>query len=159
MNILVISDSHKNLTNLKRALVETDYDYVMFLGDYVADIMQFAKPLKEKLFIVKGNCDGDINFDDDLLIEVGGKKIFMTHGHNYGVKLGMNKVFQKAIEMNADILLFGHTHIAFQTQLENGLIVLNPGSIGKGRLKDNTFGMVNIDEKGQVTTKLFKVYD
>ncbi len=158
MNILVISDSHKNLSNLKRVLTEIDYDYVLFLGDYVADIMQFIKPLKDKIFIVKGNGDGDINFDDDLLIEISGKKIFMTHGHKYGVKMGMNKLFQKADELKADIAVFGHTHIAFQTQLENGLIVLNPGSLGKGMLKNNTFGMLIIDDKGLVTTKIYQVY-
>ena len=158
MNILVLSDSHKNLTNLKRVLNEMSYDYVIFLGDYVSDIMPFAKRLKNKLFVVRGNADGDIDFDDDLLIEIKGKKFFISHGHNYGVKYGMNGIFQKATEMNADILLFGHTHIAFQTQLENGLIVLNPGSVGKGRLKENTFGMVKIEDDGLVTTKLYKVF-
>lgn len=159
MNILVLSDSHQNLTNLKRVLSEVKYDYVLFLGDYVKDILNFIKPIKEKLFIVKGNCDGDINFDDDLLIEIKGKKIFMTHGHNYGVKMGYGKVFSKAVEMGADILVFGHTHIAFQSQLENGLVVLNPGSLGKGMLKENTFGMIIIDEEGKITTKLYKVFD
>ena len=158
MRILVLSDSNKNLGNLKRVLSEIEYDYVLFLGDYVADILNFAKPLKNKLFIVKGNGDGDINFDDDMLIEISGKKIFMTHGHKYGVKMGMNKLFQKADELKADIAVFGHTHISFQTQLENGTIILNPGSVGKGMLKNNTFGMIIIDDDGLVTTKIYQVF-
>ena len=158
MRILVLSDSHKNLGNLKRVLSEIEYDYVLFLGDYVADILNFAKPLKNKLFIVKGNGDGDINFDDDMLIEISGKKIFMTHGHKYGVKMGMNKLFQKADELKADIAVFGHTHISFQTKLENGTIILNPGSVGKGMLKNNTFGMIIIDDDGLVTTKIYQVF-
>ena len=157
MKILVISDSHKNLINLKQVLDKAEYDYVLFLGDYVMDIMNFKRQLNDKLFVVKGNCDGDINFDDDLFIEIAGKKIFMTHGHKYGVKLGMKKLFQKATELDADIAVFGHTHIAFQTQLDSGLIVLNPGSVGKGMLKNNTFGIIEIDEEGLVTSKIFRI--
>lgn len=156
MKILVLSDSHKNLLNLKKILNEVEYDFVLFLGDYVADILNFSKKIKDKLFIVKGNCDGDINFDDDLLLEMAGKKIFMTHGHCYGVKMGMGKLFEKATEMGADIVVFGHTHIPFQTRLENGIIVLNPGSLGKGALKNNTFGMIFIEDD-VVTTKIFQV--
>lgn len=158
MKILVISDSHKNLINLKKVLNEVECDFVLFLGDYVMDIMNFSKQLKDKLFVVKGNCDGDINFDDDLLLDIAGKKIFMTHGHKYGVKMGMKNLFAKATELQADIAVFGHTHIAFQTQLENGLIVLNPGSIGKGMLKNNTFGMLIIDDEGIVTSKIYQVF-
>ncbi len=159
MDILVISDTHKNLANLKKVLSEVKFDYVLFLGDYVLDILQFNKILKGKLFIVKGNCDGNINYDDDMLIEMKSKKIFMTHGNKYGVRFGMNKLFRKAEEMGADILVFGHTHMAFQTQLSNGVIVLNPGSLGKGMLKNNTFGMISIDDEGIVTAKIFRLYD
>lgn len=157
MDILVLADSHKNLENIKKIINEVEFDIVLYLGDYVEDILRFKNDLKDKLFIVKGNCDGDINFDDDLLLEVAGKKIFMTHGHNYGVKMGMGKLFDKATEVGADVLLFGHTHIPFQSQLDNGIVVLNPGSVGKGALKYNTFGMVVIDDEGVVTTKVYQV--
>ena len=156
MKILVLSDAHKNLQNIKKVLNEVEYNYVLYLGDYVADILNFKSVLKDKLFIVKGNCDGDINVDDDLLIEIANKKIFLTHGHRYGVKLGIGKLLKKASEVNADILLFGHTHIPLQTQIDNGLVVLNPGSVGKGALGNNTFGIVEI-EQDNITTKIFKV--
>ena len=66
----------------------------------------------------------------------------MVHGHRYGVKSGMGALLSHAAARDADIVLFGHTHIPHEECIpvgtEIGGVVLtrpmylfNPGSIGR----------------------------
>ena len=50
--------------------------------------------------------------EDEKIIEVCGKKIFITHGHFYGVKEGMQRLLYRGLELKVDIALYGHTHIS-----------------------------------------------
>ena len=63
----------------------------------------------------------------------------MGHGHTWGVKSGYGAAIARAHKMNADILLFGHTHRAYCEQLEDGLWVMNPGAARA------TYGVIEID--------------
>ena len=155
MKILVLSDTHGRIDMLKYVLNNASYDEIFYLGDGLTDIMQCAIDPAMKITYVRGNQDGDIDAPDDLMFELKGIRIMMTHGHNHGVKLGMGKLFKHAIANEVDLLLFGHTHMPFTTTLENGMVVLNPGSLGKGRLKYNSFGIIEIDDTGKFTTRLF----
>lgn len=135
MKILVLSDTHGNIDNARQVISEnSDVSLIIHLGDYFRD----AQKLKEefpniKIEYVYGNSDFMI--DDtpaDKILEVEGKRIFMTHGHRYSLKWGYDKLISKADEIGADILLFGHTHISYIVKNENCLI-LNPGSISDSR--------------------------
>ncbi|MDO5650373.1 MAG: metallophosphoesterase family protein, partial [Gallicola sp.] len=66
--------------------------------------------------------DKDISNTYDFL-EWGDLKIFSTHGH----KESENTRFFKALELGANVIVTGHTHIKV---LENkdGMVFLNPGS-------------------------------
>ena len=55
------------------------------------------------------------------------KGFFITHGHKYGVKMGLNNIFYKGKEVEVDAVLFGHTHIKIISK-EDGLWIINPGS-------------------------------
>ena len=82
------------------------------------------------------------------IIEIKGKKIFMCHGHKYGVKYGYNSIYYRGKEVGADIVLFGHSHLPIIEEYD-GLILMNPGSIshGMGRF-DKTLGYIDlIDNK------------
>ena len=69
----------------------------------------------------------------------------LTHGHLYGVKSDLTRVVYAARERNADLLLYGHTHIPV-TDYEDGLYILNPGSIHGG----GTYGVVDLSPAGVV---------
>lgn len=104
--------------------------------------MQDAETLGRKtdipLTAVPGNCDG-LSSESVLTLELGGKRIFMTHGHLHGVKLHYQRILYAALEAEADLLLFGHTHRP-ECFYERGLWVMNPGACGK----NGTYGVVNI---------------
>lgn len=60
-------------------------------------------------------------------MKIENKKFFITHGHKYGVKMGLNNIFYKGKESEVDAVLFGHTHIKIISK-EDGLWIINPGS-------------------------------
>jgi predicted phosphodiesterase len=88
------------------------------------------------------------------LIDVGGYKVFMTHGHAYSVKSGYDEICREASRLGADIVLFGHTHVPTLEYIEKGsirgvdrrLAIFNPGSLGG--LFDGSFGNLSVGEGG-----------
>ena len=64
----------------------------------------------------------------------------------YNAKFDINRMCMAARENNADILLFGHTHIPFETY-EEKLHIMNPGSL-TGIY--GTYGIIDIEKNGIV---------
>ena len=65
-----------------------------------------------------------------LCIKIAGVMIFMTHGHTYYVKQGIGAFLKAARDYDAQIALYGHTHIPYCEQEPDGLWVMNPGACG-----------------------------
>jgi hypothetical protein len=78
---------------------------------------------------VAGNCDPYGAALEIQTPEFLGKRLYMTHGHLHGVKTMYMRAIYAALEAEADILLFGHTHRA-ECFREQGLWVMNPGAAG-----------------------------
>jgi len=132
LRILVMSDSHGSKKNMFEAIDIETPDVILHLGDNIRDCYDVEALYPEiMLRAVKGNCDGGYpgaEIDEFVLED---KRFLMTHGHLFGVKHGKARILEVAKSRGADILLFGHTHIPYHKE-ENGLIALNPGSIGYG---------------------------
>ena len=159
MRILIISDSHGNVENLVYVIKNTDYDKIFFLGDGIKDILTIEGLDRSKLLLVKGNNDISNIVPDFVVEEIEGKKFFITHGHLYSVKYGINKLMDVAHSSGANVVIYGHTHIALQTQMPDGTVCINPGSISKGKLSQNTFAILNIDkEKDIFDCSICKIY-
>lgn len=144
MLVGVISDTHRQNKYIKRALDKlSGCDFIIHLGDNTSDVQEIEKYYNGKIISVKGNCD----YAEDILSErievLGDKKIFITHGHNYNVKTTLENLKYKAMEVGADIALFGHTHIAI-TLFEEGIWFINPGSAGMARNGKNSIGLIEI---------------
>lgn len=142
MKILVVSDSHGDFNTFNK-LVQSQRkaEVVIFLGDGADEFEDIKYLYPEKMFIgVKGNNDwgSSLPVFDERVIE--GKKIFMTHGHTYGVKYGLSELQREAERRGADIALFGHTHQEC-IKYENGMYIMNPGSL---RRYDSTYGVIDI---------------
>lgn len=160
MDILVFSDSHGNTRNVMRALSNQikKPDAIIFLGDGLGS-MSYCDFENIPFYTVSGNCDvgyfGALFSDDERIIELGGKKIMMTHGHRYDVKSTLTRLVYTAAQREADIVLFGHTHLPIEKvltpdvcempKLNKNLYIFNPGAIGAG-----SFGVISISREGQV---------
>jgi len=121
MKILILSDSHYKDIDIKNK-----YDYIFHLGDY-GNSLDYLE--NNNIIYVKGNCD--YYGDKDRIIEINNKKIFLTHGDKYRVKESYNSIYYKALSINSNIVLFGHTH--YQTVfIENNILFINPGAYKDG---------------------------
>ena len=135
MKVLVMSDTHGYILNAKEAIERNpDVDMVLHLGDYCRDASQLSQLYPNiKFEYVYGNCDIGIgSICAEKTIEVEGFRIFMTHGHKYSVKWDYNRILAKAELEKADVILFGHTHIAV-VDSNNSILIINPGSISESR--------------------------
>lgn len=132
MKILVASDSHGNTAPLLDAVFDVSPQLLLHLGDYERDCNEL-RAVFPRLMVRACRGNGDFRTmepdNDEFVIE--NKRFFMTHGHLYGVKTGLDAVLNAGISRGADVLLFGHTHRAYQ-EVFDGMLVVNPGSIGLG---------------------------
>lgn len=128
--ILIFSDTHKDIGQCIR-LIENMVGVTMIIhaGDHAKDAEDLQMIFPDiPVRYVRGNCDIS-NAPADLLLEIGGKRIFVTHGHLYGVKgdAEYKELTEKAKSLQADAAIFGHTHVPF---LQKGTpTLINPGSM------------------------------
>ncbi len=129
MKVLVISDTHGNVNRAFSAhTLSEPVDAIIHLGDGCAEADLLREALDVPVINVAGNCDPGSDAPRERVWECEGKRILLTHGDAYKVKSGLARLRQRAEEVGADAVLFGHTH---QGVLENhdGLLLVNPGAL------------------------------
>ncbi|MEK4028625.1 metallophosphoesterase [Pseudobacillus sp. FSL P4-0506] len=149
MKALVVSDSHgwsEILAEIKQRY-EEEVDVFIHCGD---SELSADDPAIEGYLVVRGNCDAEEEFPYDVVEGVKGKRIFITHGHRYDVKMSLMKLTYKAQEYGADLTFFGHSHILGAEKIGDTLF-LNPGSIAmpRGR-REKTYALVETDKQQAV---------
>ena len=143
MRVLVVSDSHGNVDNMVRAAEWVQPDYVLHLGDCQRDLEALRREFPGLAMEgVPGNCDWGSYDQKERLIELGGVRILMLHGHTRNVKSSPMAAMYAAKECGAQVLLFGHTHVPLVDN-DGTLLTLNPGAAGD-RLHP-TCGILTID--------------
>ena len=147
MKIIVFSDSHGRTNRMLSAILDHNPDLVLHLGDHSSDCRELQMVFPELIIRnVRGNCDFGAHEPDTDEFVLCGKRIFMTHGHRYRVKTGMQDLLETAKGRMADIVLYGHTHLAREMELE-GMRIYNPGSVGY----EGTYGLLTITPDGKIT--------
>ncbi|MBR1735512.1 MAG: metallophosphoesterase [Firmicutes bacterium] len=161
MKILVLSDSHGSLGNAYHIIdkIKTEIYAIIHLGDYArdADTLRLKYP-DMKVYSVVGNCDYSSYDDTERIINLSGIRIFITHGHTYHVNSGIMRLAYAAMEKEADIALYGHTHSALIAR-EDELLIMNPGSISSPRgTPVCSYGILDIED-GFANAKVMGIYD
>lgn len=130
MKVLVFSDSHGDITRMKEVIERTSgIEMVIHLGDLVKDAEKIRDIYKElKIEYIAGNNDWFSVIPKEKVLNIEGKRIFITHGDIYGVKNNYSRIIKKGQELGVDLVLFGHTHLPYENYVDN-LILINPGSI------------------------------
>jgi putative phosphoesterase len=146
--VLVFSDTHGNASLMKQALDANPTADIIHLGDGIDDL-SFLNTEGRKVYSVWGNFEGWMypaprgDGAYEKVIEISGTRILMMHGHLRSVKSSLYAATLAALEADADLLLYGHTHIPNDTYLPSGssvggavlkkpLRIMNPGTSGKG---------------------------
>ena len=132
MKIGVISDTHGDLSALKRAAERIgEADAWIHLGDHYADSAPLQR-LNLRVYSVRGNCDPCPGLME-IVIEFEGVKVFAVHGHTYGVKGGLSRLYYRALELGCSAALYGHTHVP-NLERNGTFFLLNPGSPARPRM-------------------------
>lgn len=145
MKIAIISDTHGLLRDETIEIIKKSYA-VIHAGDFDRkEIFDKIKELNKPLFAVRGNNDRE--WAEELPItldfELCGIRFLLVHN-------------KKDIpeNMNADIIIFGHSH-KYCEEYADGKLYLNPGSCGKRRFNLTlTMAELNIGENGYSIKKV-----
>lgn len=152
MRVLIVSDTHGENENLERVLAaEETFDMMIHLGDSECSLHELKDIVPCPIEIVAGNMDRNSLFPVEKMIEVEGYRIMICHGHRANVNAGLLQLEYKAREQEADIAMYGHTHVPFLDQ-SGELIILNPGSLSYPRPwgARPSYAVMKISEDGEV---------
>ncbi|ADM27100.1 phosphodiesterase, MJ0936 family [Ignisphaera aggregans DSM 17230] len=167
--ILVMSDSHIpdrafEIPSKIRLFIEREkYDIVVHAGDFTDyKVIEYVRTLGKETYMVQGNMDY-IDLPEKEIFDAYGINIGVIHGDQVYPRGNISKLSRIAKELNARILISGHTHtpnIAF----DSGILHLNPGSItgvwgGGGGSMTPTFIVLTISSDGHVTIDIYALED
>ncbi len=140
MKIGIIGDIHYPYRNREFPFEFLDWfdeegvELVVGTGDYSS--VEAVNYIKKRFHFegVIGNTDDYlINLPQRKVIEIAGWRIGITHSKEIYPRGDVYKLYRLAREMNVNILIYGHTHLAkfeFVGDDEGGIYLLNPGSAG-----------------------------
>ena len=151
MKILVVSDTHRKLENLKVILErEQPMDLLILLGNAEGDEDSIAEMAGCRLEIVAGNNDFFSNLPREKELRIGSYRVLITHGHYYYVSAGLDTLRKEAYSRGMDIVMFGHTHRPL-IEYDKELIVINPGSLSYPRQpgRKPSYIMMELDREGE----------
>jgi putative phosphoesterase len=128
MKILVLSDSHGVMKYMRQAVLCEQPDQIIHLGDCLQDAEHLSEEFWEiPVLRLTGNCDYAFPQCGTLIRTIDSITFFLTHGDRYSVKYGYQRAEYAAREAGAQVLLFGHTHVAYCEYID-GLWMMNPGA-------------------------------
>lgn len=129
MKILVLSDTHGEISAAARLIKTEAPDQVIHLGDCLRDAEDLSNHFPSlPICKVPGNNDWFTDEAKEKAVPMGGARIFLCHGHTTGVKGGLHLQAARALQHNCTVSLFGHTHRPYLEE-NNGVLLLNPGSL------------------------------
>lgn len=129
MKIAILSDTHGNYPLAIQALDRiAGLDCIIHLGDTLQDAEIIECAMSLPIIKLAGNCDPSCDAPRDLLLTMRDMTIYLSHGDLFQVKSGTERICRKAASENAQIVLFGHTHIPL-IQKKNEILLINPGSL------------------------------
>jgi uncharacterized protein len=133
VELLLIADTHvpKRARDLPAVVWDAvqNADVVMHAGDWVDPaLLDHLEERSAKLIACWGNNDGDDlrrRLPERADVTLGGLRFTVVHetGASGGRDARMAGLYP-----DTDVLVFGHSHIPWDTTAETGLRLLNPGS-------------------------------
>lgn len=150
MNVVVLSDTHLR-PGRDRRLPDAVYDAlesadaVLHAGDIVtADLLHELSGFAP-VHAVLGNNDLDpalSHLPERLLVELDGVRVGMVHdsGPSAGREARMRRLFP-----DADVVVFGHSHVPWNAAGVDGQLLFNPGSPTERRAQPvHTYGTLGL---------------
>lgn len=153
--VLIVSDSHGLIEELQKIKQQHEVDYYIHCGD---SELEYSNPTMDRFIKVGGNCDFDSRYPNEEVKKFGDFTFFITHGHLHQVKQNLMTIGYRAEECGAQIICFGHTHIA-GVEKRGDQIFINPGSIRLPRnRREKTYVLLELfPQTKQVDVKFYTI--
>lgn len=152
MKVLIVSDTHGSLKYLKKAVSKTgQFAYLIHCGDAEGQEEEIEEIAGVPCTFVRGNNDWDADTAREEIVTLNGVRIFITHGHLYGIGGGLSMLEEEARAENCRIAVCGHTHRPFIEEGEE-LTILNPGSLTYPRQEGRqpSYIVLELTDKGDI---------
>ena len=147
MLLAVISDTHGRVGAAVEATRQAGSpEMILHAGDFFRDATRLQREVAVPVIAVKGNCDGFSPGPEEEVFEAAGTRIYLTHGHLYNVKNRLTELCERASELRAQVVVFGHTHLS-AVEVIGGCLLVNPGSLYRSRdPMGKTFATLRVGE-------------
>ena len=153
MNVLVLSDTHMGPSRPGRRLPDRVYellddaDAVLHAGDVTDEDLLHELAGFAPVHAVLGNNDVSLRLPERLELELDGVHIAMVH--DSGASAGRPGRLRRWFP-DADVVVFGHSHLPWREVDPGGQLHLNPGSPTERRMAPTrTVGWLEL-EAGEV---------
>lgn len=160
LRVLIISDTHGRTERIDRAIAQVTeriggYDLLLHAGDHAQDV---SEQKYDPAIAVCGNCDPIGCEEEEKTIDLLGIKTLLLHGHTVRVKSTPLSLVYRAIEQNAQLTVFGHTHTP-TLFVEADRVFLNPGSLSTPRgFTVCTYALLQLEREEGRTRADFSFY-
>ncbi len=151
MKVLIVSDTHKKNENFFKVLkMVSPVDMVIHCGDLEGSEYAISAAPDCVVEMVAGNNDFFSQLPMEREFEIGKYQIWVTHGHNYYVSMGNERLKQEAKTRGVDIVFYGHTHRPV-IDLNGDVVAINPGSLSYPRQdgRKPSYVLMDIDRFGE----------
>ena len=129
IKVLVMSDSHGAKATMLEIIYAEEPNLIIHLGDYAKDCDAIEKNFPDiPLRRIRGNGDFTSTAPVDDIFILENRVFFATHGHTHSVKSGLSRLINHTKSVNAEVVLFGHTHLPHCDVSEN-FATINPGCV------------------------------
>ena len=160
--VIALSDSHGDKAGLRAAVEQAlrvgPVHAVAFLGDGLSDFAAVQPILTEAgalCHAVRGNNDWSSREERAVCFVVNGVRFYACHGHEWHVKYGLDRLYYAAMECQAQVALYGHTHRP-QIDLERGMYLINPGAVCDRFGGGVAYADIRVADNGGVRVSLCK---
>lgn len=136
MKIAIVSDTHNNWPNFKKAIDWINKEKIQIIlhcGDICSKetVDEVIKYFDGEIKFVKGNADFELELPEKIELEFNSKKIVFCHFPDIAKKLAQSGKF--------DLVFYGHTHRAWDEKVGN-CHMINPGELA-GQFYKPTFAV------------------
>lgn len=150
MLVAVISDTHlpRGARRLPDACVErvAAAELLLHAGDFsTLDVLRELEAIGPPVAAVRGNVDSaELRrlLPEERVVEAAGVRIALIH--DAGPRRGRLERMRRRFG-DADLVVFGHSHMPLHEQAEDGFQILNPGSpTERRRSPAHTMGLIHV---------------
>lgn len=158
MRIIAISDTHIETGVIPKYLADViaDYDIIAHAGDFTSYECYKAFEATGKLKAVHGNADDTPikqKLPEKVTFEVEGIKIGIVHEGALSLN-DATALRYLALEMEVDILIFGHLHRPLIEKSD--VLLICPGSPTKPRMSDPCAVEIEIKD-GKISSEIIEI--